>query len=62
MIPNSMQAYIRKVIHQSHLGVIKCKQFARDLVYWKYMNSQIEEIVSKCEICQELRAERATAK
>ena len=55
MIPNSMQAYMLKVIHQSHLGVIKCKQFARDLVYWRNMNSQIEEVVSKCEICQQNR-------
>ena len=55
MIFNIMQAYILKVIHQSHLGVIKCKQFARDLVYWRNMNSQIEEVVSTCEICQQNR-------
>ena len=33
IIPQSMQKYILKVIHQSHLGMVKCKQLARDLVF-----------------------------
>ena len=28
-----MQQYILKVIHQSQLGIVKCKQLARDLVF-----------------------------
>ena len=35
IIPQSMQQYILKVIHQSHLGMVKCKQLARDLVFGK---------------------------
>ena len=35
IIPQSMQKYILKVIHQSQLGMVKCKHLARDLVYAK---------------------------
>ena len=33
LIQQSMQQYILKVIHQSHLGMVKCKQLARYLVF-----------------------------
>ena len=56
IIPQSMQQYILKVIHQSHLGIVKCKQLARDLVFWQGMNSQIEDVVSNCATCQQHRS------
>ena len=56
IIPQSMQQYILKVIHQIHLGMVKCKQLARDLVFWKGMNSQIEDVVSNCATCQQHRS------
>ena len=33
IIPQSMQQYILKVIYPSHLGMVKCKQLVRDLVF-----------------------------
>jgi hypothetical protein len=38
-------------IHESHQGIVKCKQRARDLLYWPGMTSQIEDKVSKCQVC-----------
>ena len=37
-----------KIIHASHMGIEKCKQRAKDLVYWPGMSSQIEDAVSNC--------------
>lgn len=55
IVPKGMRPHILKVIHESHLGMVKCKQLARDVVYWPSKNSQIEEIVSRCPECQERR-------
>lgn len=40
-----------KKIHESHLGVVKCKERARDVLYWLNMSTQIEEFVSQCSVC-----------
>ena len=59
VIPKAMQSHILKLVHASHLGIVKCKQLARDTVYWPGMNSQIEETVSKCAECQENRNQQS---
>ena len=51
IVPRSMQSEMLQIIHSSHLGTEKCKRRARDVLYWPGMNSEIEELVSKCEIC-----------
>lgn len=38
-------------INESHLGVIKFKEMARDVLFWHGMGKQIEEIVLKCPVC-----------
>lgn len=38
-------------IHESHLGIVKCKARARDILYWPGMNTEIEEMVSQCAVC-----------
>ena len=38
-------------IHESHLGINKCKQRARELLFWPGMSTQIEELVARCEMC-----------
>ena len=39
------------IIHSSHLGIVKCKSRAREVLFWPSMNSDIEEKVSKCTTC-----------
>jgi hypothetical protein len=45
-----MQQEMLKKIHESHMGINKCK---RDVLFWIGMASQIEDFISKCSICQE---------
>ncbi|KAG1714025.1 hypothetical protein GQR58_001873 [Nymphon striatum] len=52
IVPVSMRRYMLELIHMSHLGIVKCKRRARELVYWPGMQAQIEDTVSKCSICQ----------
>ena len=46
-----MQPEMLKLIHSSHLGMVKCKRRARDVLYWPGMSSQIENIISSCATC-----------
>ena len=56
MIPTGMRPEILKKLHVSHLGITKCKARARSLVFWPGMNKAIEEMISKCDTCQEYQA------
>ena len=55
IIPEAMKKDMLTIIHESHLGIVRCKQLARDIIYWPGMNAQIEETVNKCHICQSNR-------
>ena len=53
VIPPSMRADMLKLIHKSHLGMVKCKQRARKVMYWPNMNCDIEKTVRDCNHCAE---------
>lgn len=42
-------------IHESHLGIVKCKERARDVMSWPSMAKQIEDVVLKCAIYNTFR-------
>ena len=46
-----MRPDVLNCIHESHLGIEKCKSRARAIVYWPGMSAAIERIVAKCSIC-----------
>lgn len=33
------------------MGIVKCKERARDILFWPGMAKQIEEVVQKCAVC-----------
>lgn len=37
--------------HESHLGIVKCKTMAREIMFSPSMGIHIEDVVSKCSIC-----------
>ena len=40
----------------TYIGITKCKERARSVVFWPGMNRTIEEMISKCDTCQEYQA------
>ena len=44
-----------EIVHSSHLGMVKCKQRARDVLFWPQMGKDIEQVVSRCRICLECK-------
>ncbi|XP_060079959.1 uncharacterized protein K02A2.6-like [Ylistrum balloti] len=51
VVPRSMKKEMLDLIHSSHLGVVKCKNRARDILFWLGMSRDIEDRVNSCEIC-----------
>ena len=51
VIPPSLRNHMLKLIHQSHLGIVKCKHWARKVMYWPAMNTAIDEEVRNCSKC-----------
>ena len=39
------------MIHKGHLGLGKCKLQCKDMVYWPWINEQLEKLVLNCELC-----------
>ncbi len=55
IVPNTLRQQMLALIHESHFGMEKCKQRARELMYWPGINRDIENVVSQCEICEKFR-------
>ena len=55
VIPRKMQSQLLRYIYSSHLSIEKCKQGARDVLFWPGMTSQIEDVredvVLNCQVC-----------
>ena len=51
VIPNKKHEAILKQIHDSHLGLTKCKLCAKQAVYWPGLNDQLEQLVLNCQLC-----------
>lgn len=52
IVPKALQNEMLKLIHEPHFGIEKSKRRARQVLYWHNMSKQIEDYISKCEICQ----------
>ena len=55
IIPEKLQHHILQNIHETHLGLTKSKQLARDNVFWPGIDVQLTEMINKCTVCQNNR-------
>lgn len=53
IVPHILRSEMLKTIHNAHLGIEKCKSRARDVLFWPGMNAEIEDLVKKCQVCQD---------
>jgi transposase InsO family protein len=54
-VPPSMRNEMIERIHEGHLGMVKCKNRARQLLFWPGMNLDIERAVARCAHCLKYR-------
>ncbi|KRX37218.1 Uncharacterized protein T05_15600, partial [Trichinella murrelli] len=56
IIPLKARHKILKELHVGHPGVVRMKALARSYVWWPKLDSEIENLVRTCELCQQSRA------
>ena len=52
IIPLALQGEVWLKIHEGHLDIEKCQARARQVVYWLNINTDIENHIGQCGICQ----------
>ena len=55
VIPVAMQETILGKIHEGHQGITKCRERAKQSVWWPGLSKQIEDLVEKCDKCSKDR-------
>ena len=53
IVPKTLQSEMLEKIHETHLGIVKCKNRARQVLFWPGMSARIEETVAACALCAE---------
>ena len=59
IIPSSMRLDILDKIHTGHQGIRKCRERAKQSVWWPGLSRQIEDMVTTCTVCCKERTNRA---
>lgn len=52
VIPLSLRKQMLQKIHEGHLGEVKCKRRAREVMYWPRINQDISQTTASCELCR----------
>ena len=55
IIPKTLRRDILEKLHAAHQGIEKTRLRARTCVSWSGINGDIEEMISKCGMCQEMQ-------
>ena len=61
IVPPQGRAVVLDELHETHPGCTRMKALARSYIWWPKMDQDIEELVKKCQVCQESRASPPSA-
>ena len=61
VIPEVLRSQLLRELHENHQGMVKMKALARSHFWWLNLDSDIESLVSHCQICQLNRNQPVTA-
>ena len=59
IIPLSLRKEILQRLHTGHQGISKCRDRAKQSVWWPGLSSQLQDVVSSCEVCHQHYSQRA---
>ncbi|KAK3933094.1 hypothetical protein KUF71_017355 [Frankliniella fusca] len=51
-VPAALRPDALARLHSSHQGIVRSKRMARCVLWWPYLNEQIEALVNSCQVCQ----------
>ncbi|XP_059058843.1 uncharacterized protein K02A2.6-like [Achroia grisella] len=52
VIPHSLRSRVLDELHAGHVGILKMKLLARSYIYWKNIDTDIENKVKSCRACR----------
>lgn len=58
VIPSSLRKQMLQKTHEGHLGEIKCKRRAREVMYWPRINQDISQTTASYELCRTRRTKQ----
>ena len=47
MVPTTLRAEMKFLLHQGHFGIESCKKSARQSLFWPLTNSELEDMIKK---------------
>ena len=53
IVPNEMRPEMLQYVHEGHQGKERCLLRARNTVFWPKMTYDIQQLIKRCNICQE---------
>ena len=59
IIPASMQLSMLDKVHTGHQGITKCRERARQSIWWPGLSRQLDELVKNCPECSKAQKQRA---
>ncbi len=51
VIPASLRAEILSKLHEGHLGITKCRERAKQSVWWSGLGKELTEMIDSCDTC-----------
>ena len=58
VIPSSMHLEVLDKIHDAHMGNNKCRERAKQVVWWSGLSKQIQDMVENCQTCLKHKVNR----
>lgn len=55
VVPRPARKRVLDLLHLSHSGVAKTREFARQLYYWPGLMNEVAQSVASCKVCAEMR-------
>ena len=55
IVPREMRPEMLQYIHEGHQGKERCLLRARNTVFWPKMTYNVQQLIEKCVICQEMK-------
>ena len=59
VIPTSLRPEVLSQLHVGHQGIKKCRERAKQAVWWPGLSKQLQELVQDCPVCYKHRIQRA---
>ena len=59
IIPSALRLEMLDRIHTGHQGIVKCRERARQSIWWPGLSRQIEELVKNCATCRKCVQQRS---